>query len=86
MAVPAEPDQPDDVDPAVVALAARIQAVFVQRGQTLDDDTTATSLRASLDAVQMILDGAQATALITDEQHTTLSNMIGAAACAPDIV
>lgn len=73
-------------DPALVSLAQRIQATFLINGLSLADPETAFSYRASLDALRPILDGALATGLLTDAQHTVLAGMFDAAGSVPAVL
>lgn len=71
-------------DPAMLQLVTRMQAAFVERGQTLTDAGTADAYRTTLGTVALILDGALATGALTAPQHTTLRGMIDAAQQVPD--
>jgi len=84
---PAGPPDPDDaVDPALLRLAARVQAAYQEHGQTLNDPDTAQAYRAALDFVRGIHDGALATGVVDAEQHQVLAGMIESARLAPDVL
>ncbi|MFJ2279178.1 hypothetical protein ACIOEZ_34080 [Streptomyces sp. NPDC087866] len=65
-------------------LAETIEALFLRAGYTLSDDNTADIYRVSLDALQLMLDGSQATEKIGPEEHRHLSGMVAGMRAAPN--
>lgn len=65
-------------------LAETIEALFLRAGHTLSDDETADIYRVSLDALQLMLDGSQATQKIGPEEHRHLSGMVAGMRAAPN--
>lgn len=78
--------RPVPADPQRQALAARLQALFKLRGQSLTDPVTAEVYRVSLDSVRLILGSALGTGLITREQFDVIADMVDAAEDAPTLV
>jgi hypothetical protein len=71
-------------DPALATLTERVQALFLHHGQSLAHPETAAVYRTSLEAIRLILDGALATGMLTQEQFATLRGMVDAADQVPD--
>ncbi|THA22729.1 hypothetical protein E6R18_32810 [Streptomyces sp. A1277] len=65
-------------------LAETIEALFLQHGHTLSDDDTADIYRTTLDALQLLLDGSQATGKLGGEEHQYLTGMVAGMRGAPD--
>lgn len=72
--------------PDRVRLAMRVQALFRGHGQSLADPATAEVHRASMDSVQLVLQGALAQGVITGEQHAVLAGMVDDVAAVPDVL
>jgi hypothetical protein len=77
---------PGDYDPALVQLAARVQASFQERGKSLTDPDTAEAFRVALDFIAEVHAGALATGVLDEPQHATLSGMVESAWWVPDVV
>jgi hypothetical protein len=69
-----------------LALAETVQALFLFRGQSLADPSTAAAYRTSLEALRLLLEGAAATGVLPEVQHTALRSLVEAAAEVPDIL
>lgn len=67
-------------------LAETMEALFLQRGHTLADDATVEIYRATLDALQLMLDGSRATGRVGEEEHQHLSGMVAGMRCSPDML
>lgn len=57
-------------------IAIHWEAHFNERGLTLSDPKTAQSLQAAMDFMALIIRGACATEVITEEQRETLHSLI----------
>lgn len=73
-------------DPRRLSLAMRVQALFRVRGKSLADPDTAETFQVSMEAAQMILNGALATGVLTGEAHEVLTDFFEAAAGSPELV
>jgi hypothetical protein len=69
-----------------LVLAETVQGLFLFRGQSLADPATAAAYRVSLEAVNLLLEGALATGALPEVQHATLRDLVDAAATVPDIL
>lgn len=67
-------------------LALTVQAMYQQRGQSLNDPATAEAFGTALDAVILLADGAHATDVLNDEAWTHLRTMLMEMRQAPDLV
>jgi hypothetical protein len=69
--------QPDDepTDPAG-GLAQTLEAMFLARARTLTDDDTGEAFDITLEAVQLMLDGALAQGHVSTDAHRILSGMV----------
>lgn len=65
-------------------LATTMEALFLNEGHTLCDETTVEVYRTTLDAVQLMLDGSLAEGLVGAAEHTHLSGMVDGMRAAPD--
>lgn len=65
-------------------LAETAEAWFLRRGSTLTDETTAATYRATLDLVQLMLDGSLHERLVGDGEHQHLTGMMRGLRDAPD--
>jgi hypothetical protein len=65
-------------------LAETMEALFLQHGHTLSDESTAEIYRTTLDALQMMLDGSKATGKVGDDEHEFLSGMVQGMRSSPD--
>ncbi|MFJ1900443.1 hypothetical protein [Streptomyces sp. NPDC088115] len=65
-------------------LAETMEALFLRRGHTLSDDSTADIYRTTLQALQMMLDGSLATGKVGEEEHRHLSGMVAGMRGSPD--
>ncbi|GGZ82446.1 hypothetical protein GCM10010328_66160 [Streptomyces rubiginosohelvolus] len=85
--------QPRQPDPAAAGpdnpelwLAQTAEAWFLKRGTTLTAEQTADTYRATLDLVQLMLDGSHAEHLIGPDEHHHLTGMLRGLRAAPDAV
>lgn len=85
-----QPAQPERVvapaDSPQQRLAETAEAWLLARGATLTDDTTADTYRATLDLVQLMLDGSLAKNLIGEDEYRHLTGMMRGLKDAPDCV
>jgi len=75
------PDQP--VTPQQ-QLAETVEATFHRAGGTLTDEAPAHTYRVTLGLVNLMLEGAHATEVVSAEQHETLRHMIEGMIDAPN--
>ncbi|MEU0837156.1 hypothetical protein [Streptomyces sp. NPDC005969] len=61
-----------------------MEALFLARGRTLTDDSTAEAYRTTLDAVMLMLDGSLAEHLVGEDEHRHLAGMIEGMRAAPN--
>ncbi|MGS2592209.1 hypothetical protein [Streptomyces hebeiensis] len=73
---PAGPDGLGDGPSPEQQLAETIEAILISRGFTLADTATSTVYTATLDAVLLMLEGAQVEGVIEAVQHRALAGMI----------
>ncbi|MFB8122075.1 hypothetical protein ACFVG1_12885 [Streptomyces bacillaris] len=81
---PPPPDRAATTDTPQQRLAETAEAWFLKRGGTLTDETTADTYRATLDLVQLMLDGSLHEHLIGDGEHRHLTGMMRGLRDAPD--
>lgn len=81
---PAQPDRVVAPDSPQQRLAETAEAWFLARGATLTDETTADTYRATLDLVQLMLDGSLAQDLVGEDEHRHLTGMMHGLRGAPD--
>ncbi|PVC80566.1 hypothetical protein DBP19_36120 [Streptomyces sp. CS090A] len=72
------PDSPEQ------RLAETAEAWFLKRGGTLTDEATADTYRATLDLVQLMLDGSLHEQIVGEAEHRHLSGMVRGLRDAPD--
>ncbi|MFH8483653.1 hypothetical protein [Streptomyces sp. NPDC018055] len=65
-------------------LAETAEAWFLKRGGTLTDETTAGTYRATIDLVQLMLDGSLHEQIIGEDEYQHLSGMMRGLRDAPD--
>ncbi|ACX71092.1 hypothetical protein pZL12.15c [Streptomyces phage ZL12] len=83
---PAQPERVVAPDSPQQRLAETAEAFFLARGATLTDDTTADTYRATLDLVQLMLDGSLAQNLVGEDEYRHLTGMMRGLNDAPDCV
>lgn len=83
---PAQPERVVAPDSPEQRLAETAEAWLLARGATLTDDTTADTYRATLDLVQLMLDGSLAKNLIGEDEYRHLTGMMRGLKDAPDCV
>ncbi|MEU8101699.1 hypothetical protein [Streptomyces rubiginosohelvolus] len=83
---PRHPDPAAGPDNPALWLAQTAEAWFLKRGTTLTAEQTADTYRATLDLVQLMLDGSHAEHLIGPGEHEHLTGMIQGLRDAPDAV
>ena len=72
---------------AEIELATTIQALFLHRGGlSLAEPATAVIYAATLEAVNIMLEGAMRTGVINQAQHATLRGMIEGLEKVPDVL
>ncbi|WP_228994340.1 hypothetical protein [Streptomyces sp. DH8] len=82
-----QPTRPERVvapDGPQQRLAETAEAFLLACGATLTDETTADTYRATLDLVQLMLDGSLAEQLVGEDEHHHLSGMMQGLRDAPD--
>lgn len=85
MAVPGARPDPDP-DPALLSLAKRVQATFLNHGQTLNDLLTVEAYRTTLQVVRDIHAAARGAGVLSESQYEALRGMVEAAAKAPEVL
>ncbi|WP_399554199.1 hypothetical protein OG582_40440 (plasmid) [Streptomyces anulatus] len=83
---PAQPERVVAPDSPEQRLAETAEAWLLARGATLTDDTTADTYRATLDLVQLMLDGSLDQNLIGEDEYRHLTGMMRGLKDAPDCV
>ncbi|WP_097865850.1 hypothetical protein [Streptomyces sp. rh34] len=83
---PALPERVVAPDSPQQRLAETAEAWFLARGATLTDETTADTYRATLDLVQLMIDGSRAENLVGEDEHQTLTGMMRGLRDTPDVL
>ncbi|MFD8469031.1 hypothetical protein ACFV10_28485 [Streptomyces cyaneofuscatus] len=81
---PAQPERVVAPGSPEQRLAETAEAWFLKRGTSLTDDTTADTYRATLDLVQLMLDGSLHEQIVGADEHRHLSGMVRGLRDAPD--
>ncbi|MET9055278.1 hypothetical protein ABZW50_29435 [Streptomyces bacillaris] len=81
---PAQPERAVVADTPQQRLAETAEAWFLKRGGTLTDQTTADTYRATLDLVQLMLDGSLHKRIVGADEHQHLTGMMRGLRDAPD--
>lgn len=81
---PAQPERVVAPDSPEQRLAETAEAWFLARGATLTDETTAATYRATLDLVQLMLNGSLDQNLVGEDEHRHLTGMMHGLRDTPD--
>lgn len=81
---PAQPERAVAADTPQQRLAETAEAWFLKRGGTLTDQSTADTYRATLDLVQLMLDGSLHERIVGADEHRHLTGMMRGLRDAPD--
>ncbi|MEU1327163.1 hypothetical protein [Streptomyces microflavus] len=81
---PAQPERAVAPGSPEQQLAETAEAWFLKRGTSLTDETTAATYRATLDLVQLMLDGSLHEQIVGEDEHRHLTGMVRGLRDAPD--
>ncbi|MEW2393112.1 hypothetical protein AB0933_32600 [Streptomyces venezuelae] len=79
-----QPGTSSEPDQSLARLAATVEALFKARGRTLTDKAAAESYDITLNAVGLMLAGALAEGMLTEQTHAKLAGMIEGMRSAPE--
>lgn len=81
-----QPGASSEPDQSLAGLAVTVEAMFKARGRTLTDKAAAESYRITLDAVGLMLAGARAQGVLTEQAHTNLAGLLDGMRNAPELL